>query len=143
MSQRASVIIAAPHETIVEVLCDLGELDTWNPALGPIRADGPARTGQVYRTRIRGVVPARIEFTTIGRHRVDYRMTALGNAEEGSWQLAPEPEGVRVTHAFTHSGAILSLMAPAFAEVAGWRTGRLAAEVRERVAPRNGDGLAS
>ncbi len=135
MTYRDSIVVDAAHEAIVDVLRDLDMLAEWNPALGRLRETGRAAVGRTYHTRIRGVVPARIEFTAITRDRVDYRMTASGAQEVGSWVLDPEHAGrTRVSHVFTHSGGLLSLMAPAFADVAQRRVTRLAAEVRSRAA---------
>lgn len=133
MTYRASVIVVASPDAIIEILRDLDMLAEWNPALGRLRETGRAVAGRTYHTRIRGVVPARVEYLAIESGRVDYRMTATGAEEIGSWVLGIEPAGrTRVTHSFAHSGLLLSLMAPAFADVALRRVTRLAAELSVR-----------
>ncbi|QHC74756.1 SRPBCC family protein [Rathayibacter sp. VKM Ac-2805] len=130
MTFTAIRIVDCAAPIVLEVLRDARSLAAWNPALGTLRpSDRHAVVGRSYRTVIRGVLPAVVTFTRIDEIIVDYRMNAFGAEESGSWIVEPLGEArARVTHSFTHKGALLDLFRRSFAPVASRRLDRLVRE---------------
>lgn len=138
MMYSSTLTIDAPPGSLAGILTDLGALAEWNPALGRVNETGQAQTGRRYRSRIRGVVPATIQYETISDAVITYRMQGPGVAERGVWTMDPLPDGsTRVRHEFAHTGLALRMMSAAFEPVAGWRLERLRDEVRSRLASRS------
>lgn len=134
MRYTASGLAAADPVSVRRVLLDVSSAPAWNPAFSSVRAAGKAaHAGSAYRVTIRGLVPARLVVDVVQDHLFDYRLEALGSRERGSWSWAAvEPGVTRVSHAFEHEGLVAELLRPAFEPVAGWRVGRLCAEVARR-----------
>ncbi|WP_413353886.1 SRPBCC family protein [Microbacterium sp. 1P06AB] len=138
MMYSSTLTIDAPPGSLAGILTDLGALAEWNPALGRVNETGQAQTGRRYRSRIRGVVPATIQYETASDAVITYRMQGPGVAERGVWTMDPLPDGrTRVRHEFAHTGLALRMMSAAFEPVAGWRLERLRDEVRSRLASRS------
>ena len=134
MKYTASSRVAGDPASVRRVLLDVSSAPAWNPAFSSVRAEGEAaRAGSAYRVTIRGVVPARLVVDVVEAHLFEYRLEALGSRERGAWSWTSVEPGVTcVSHAFEHQGLVAQLLQPAFASVAGWRVGRLRAEVVRR-----------
>lgn len=134
MTFTGTRLLAASPSYVLASLVDVRRLSTWNPALAPVRsADEQAVVGRVYRTKVKGLVPATIVFDRIAEGGLEYEMNALRSGEIGRWSWKAEATGcTRVTHSFEHRGVLLGAIPHAFDQVAGWRLDRLAEEAARR-----------
>jgi hypothetical protein len=67
-----------------------------------------------------------LEYTRIGRDRIDIAWHVPGFHETGSWTIEPCGVGTLAHHRFQHTGPLASALRHAYREVAALRLQRLA-----------------
>lgn len=124
--------MAGERQAAQDIVCDVSGVHVWNPALDVVRTrDRAAVGGKVYSTRVRGLLPATLVYTSVLCGCVAYELRALGATERGWWAIRePSPGSLLVTHVFEHDGVVPRAMRGAFRHVAGWRLERLEAVLR-------------
>lgn len=127
-----SAVIPARVSAVRAVLVDVGGVAAWNPAFSRLSGEGTVVVGRAYPVTVRGILPGEVRYLEIGERRVATSWTFPGFAEISEWVLEPVAGGTRVTHTFTHSGTVASLLSRGFATAATLRLGRLRQEVLRR-----------
>lgn len=130
--QDATRLIHAPPARIRAILLDPLALPEWNPAFHTITGPPQATTGTQWPITARGNLRGYWEYAQISDLRVDTVWQVTGLHETGTWELAPDAAGTRVTHAFGHRGPLAVVLSRAYAGVAELRLDRLAERVASR-----------
>lgn len=127
-----SLVVPGRLAAVRAVLVDVGGVAAWNPAFSRMSAEGSAVVGRAYPVTVRGILPGEVRYLKIGERRIETSWTFPGFAERSEWLLEPVAGGTRVTHSFTHTGAVAALLSRGFATAAALRLGRLREEVLRR-----------
>lgn len=125
-AQHATSVIRATPTEVRRLLLDPLALPSWNPAFRSI--DGPPNPapGTRYAIRVRPSLTGSLEYTRIGRDRIDMTWDVPGFHETGSWTIERDDAGTLVQHRFEHTGPLASALRRAYRGVAPLRLQRLA-----------------
>ncbi|MGC4936395.1 hypothetical protein [Kribbella sp. DT2] len=120
--EYASSTIPASREAIRRALLDAHALPEWNEAF--VSVDGPATptVGTPYKLKVRPRFTGVLKYTVIEADRVEFVWEVPGFHETASWMIGPDGE---VTHAFSQSGPLATVLRPAYRGIAAVRLGRL------------------
>lgn len=130
------ILIPAPVHVVRRILLQPASLADWNPAFLSVRGPAEAIVGERYPLTGRGGLRGHWEYRAIGETLVEGYWQVPGLSETNTWRVLPHGEGTHVTHSFTNRGALAALLAPAFADVADLRLGRLAERATRHSAAR-------
>lgn len=126
------ILIPAPVHVVRQILLEPTSLADWNPAFLSVRGPAEAIVGERYPLTGRGGLRGHWEYRAIGETLIEGYWEVPGLSETNTWRVLPHGNGTHVTHSFTNQGALATLLAPAFSNVADLRLGRLAERATRR-----------
>ena len=134
--QQETVVINADSCEIREVLWQVQSLAHWNPAFLSITGSPTARIGEPHPIRVRGGLTGHFQYDLIDLDRTEMSWQVPGLRETNHWQLqAADKHSTLVTHGFTQTGPLGTLLRGATRGVATLRLERLKTRVEARDTP--------
>ncbi len=134
--QQETVLITADVREVREVLLQVAEIAEWNPAFLSIAGSSTARVGDPHRIRVRGGLSGRFQYDLISAERIDTSWRVPGLRETNHAKLqATADQATMVTHGFTQTGPLATMLRNATRGVAELRLARLKARVESHSVP--------
>jgi hypothetical protein len=124
--EQATRTIAADRDAIRAVLLDVLALPEWNEAFVSLSGPSVPAVGMPYQLQVRPGLSGRLEYAAIEPDRVEIHWQVPGFRETGVWTIS---DSGQVTHTFTQSGPLATLLKPAYRGIAQVRLDRLAARM--------------
>lgn len=124
--EQATRTIPADRDAIRAVLLDVLALPEWNEAFVSLSGPSVPAVGTPYQLQVRPGLSGRLEYAAIEPDRIEIHWQVPGFREIGVWTV--DDSGL-VTHTFTQSGPLATLLKPAYRGIAEVRLDRLAARM--------------
>lgn len=128
--EQAQAHIHADAATVRNILLDPLALSRWNPAFLEIGGPASANTGVAHPIIVRPGLRGSFSYSRIEQTIIDMEWSVPGLRETARWSLTSAGTHTVVTHQFSHSGPLASVMRNSFRGVSTLRLARLAEQVQ-------------